>query len=67
MEDHMAYKIDAGQCTVCGACEFECPNGAVAMKGESYVINAKKCSSCEGQFDAPQCVSVCPADCIAAA
>ena len=63
----MAYKIDAGSCSVCGACEFDCPNGAVKMKGETYMIVAAKCTECEGQFDAPQCVSVCPADSIALA
>lgn len=60
----MAYRIDAGQCTVCGACEFECPNHAIAMKGDTYVINAKKCKECEGLFDTPQCIEVCPANCV---
>ncbi len=56
----MAYKILASQCTQCGACEFECPNGAVRMKGDGYVIDAAACSECEGHFDAPQCDTVCP-------
>ncbi|MDX2101568.1 MAG: 4Fe-4S dicluster domain-containing protein [Alphaproteobacteria bacterium] len=56
----MAYKIVTSQCTACGACEFECPNGAISMKGDTYVINAAKCTECEGQFDQPQCVAVCP-------
>ncbi|ACI51354.1 4Fe-4S ferredoxin iron-sulfur binding domain protein [Gluconacetobacter diazotrophicus PA1 5] len=56
----MAYRIVTSQCTVCGACEFECPNGAISLKNDLYVINAKKCTECEGQFDTPQCVSVCP-------
>jgi NAD-dependent dihydropyrimidine dehydrogenase PreA subunit len=63
----MAYKIVTGTCTVCGACEFDCPNGAVKMKGDTYTIVASKCTECEGLFDAPQCVSVCPADSIVAA
>ncbi len=56
----MAYKIIASQCTVCGACEFECPTAAIKMKGDMYVIDAKKCVECVGHFDAPQCVAVCP-------
>jgi ferredoxin len=60
----MAYRIDTGQCSVCGSCEFECPNGAVRMKGETYIINAAKCTECEGHFDAPQCVTVCPTNCV---
>lgn len=63
----MAMRIDAGQCSVCGACEFECPNGAVKMKGDNYIIDKGRCTSCEGQFDEPQCVEVCPTDCITAA
>ena len=56
----MAYKIIASQCTVCGACEFECPNAAIRLKNDMYIIDAKKCTECEGHFDAPQCAAVCP-------
>jgi ferredoxin len=64
MEESMAYKIDASGCTGCGSCEFGCPNGAVTMKGDVCVINAARCTECKGQFDEPQCVASCPADCI---
>jgi ferredoxin len=65
----MTYKIIASQCTSCGACEFECPNAAISMKGETFVINPKKCTECEGHFDAPQCAAVCPVEntCVPAA
>jgi ferredoxin len=53
----MAYKIVASQCSACGACEFECPNAAISMKRDAYVIDPGKCSECDGS---PQCVSVCP-------
>ena len=56
----MAYKIVASQCTVCGACEFECPNAAISLKRDMYVIDPKKCTECEGHFDTPQCAVVCP-------
>ncbi|MCH4143635.1 4Fe-4S binding protein [Acetobacter peroxydans] len=56
----MAYKIVTSQCTICGACEFECPNGAISLKNDLYVINPKKCTECERQFDVPQCAAVCP-------
>lgn len=60
----MAYKIIGGSCTACGACEYDCPNTAIKMKGETYIINADTCSECEGFFDAPQCLAVCPSDSI---
>ena len=60
----MAYKIIASQCTVCGACEFECPNAAIRLKNDMYIIDPKKCTECIGHFDEPQCVAVCPVECI---
>jgi len=59
-EWEMAYKIIASQCTGCSACEFECPNAAISMKGETFIIDPKKCTECEGHFDKPQCDVVCP-------
>lgn len=59
----MALKIVAAECTVCGACEAECPNIAISLKKGTYVIDPSKCTECEGQFDSPQCAAVCPADC----
>ncbi len=56
----MAYKILTSQCTVCGACEFECPNAAISLKRGTYVIDPILCNECEGFFDAPQCDEVCP-------
>lgn len=46
----MAYKIVASQCTAFGACEFECPNAAVNLKRDLYVIDLKTCTECEGHF-----------------
>lgn len=57
----MAYKIDASECTVCGACELECPNAAISLKRGMYLIDAVKCTQCEGHYDKPQCATVCPA------
>jgi ferredoxin len=58
----MAYKIVASQCTVCGACEFECPNAAIKMKKGMYVIDAALCTECEGHYPAAQCAAVCQVD-----
>jgi len=56
----MPYQIIASQCTACGACEFECPNAAIRLKGDIYIINPKKCTQCEGHFETQQCADICP-------
>jgi ferredoxin len=52
------------ECINCDVCEPECPNGAISMGTEIYVIEASKCTECVGHFSEPQCVQVCPVDCI---
>ena len=59
----MALKI-TDQCINCDVCEPECPNDAVTQGLEIYEIDPHKCTECVGHFDAPQCVEVCPVDCI---
>ena len=59
----MALKI-TDQCINCDVCEPECPNGAISMGPEIYVIDPGKCTECVGHFDKPQCQVVCPVDCI---
>ena len=56
--------IITDECINCDVCEPECPNGAISQGAEIYVIDPKKCTECVGHFDAPQCVEVCPVDCI---
>jgi ferredoxin len=56
----MAYKIIASQCSACGACEFECPNAAIRMKGDTFIVDAVKCTECDGEQ--PRCVDVCPVE-----
>ena len=59
----MALKI-TDVCINCDVCEPECPNGAISMGAEIYVIDARLCTECVGHFDQPQCREVCPVDCI---
>lgn len=59
----MALKI-TDACINCDVCEPECPNDAISQGPEIYVIDPKRCTECVGHFDAPQCVQVCPVDCI---
>ncbi len=51
------------ECISCGACEPECPTESIS-EDDLYVINADTCVDCKGHFDEPQCVAVCPVDCI---
>ena len=52
------------ECINCDVCEPECPNDAISQGLEIYVIDPAKCTQCVGHFDTPQCVEVCPVDCI---
>ena len=52
------------ECINCDVCEPECPNGAITQGEEIYVIDPDKCTECVGHFDTPQCIEVCPVDCI---
>ena len=56
--------IISDECINCDVCEPECPNGAITQGDEIYVIDPAKCTECVGHFDTPQCVEVCPVDCI---
>ena len=52
----MAYVIDVDECIMCGACEAECPENAIAEIDGVYVIDAEKCQDCGA------CADVCPTD-----
>lgn len=56
--------IITDECINCDVCEPECPNGAISQGDEIYEINPNKCTECVGHYDEPQCVEVCPVDCI---
>jgi ferredoxin len=52
------------ECINCDVCEPECPNGAIFQGDEIYEIDPNLCTECVGHFDEPQCIEVCPVDCI---
>ncbi len=52
------------RCINCDVCEPECPNEAISLGAEIYEIDPAKCTECVGHYDKPQCVAVCPVDCI---
>lgn len=59
----MALKITEA-CINCDVCEPVCPNSAIYQGVEIYEIDPQRCTECVGHFDAPQCVAVCPVNCI---
>jgi ferredoxin len=59
----MSLKINE-LCVNCDVCEPVCPNKAISMGPEIYVIDPGLCTECVGHFDEPQCVAVCPVECI---
>jgi len=56
--------IITDECINCDVCEPECPNNAISQGETIYEINPNLCTECVGHFDTPQCVEVCPVDCI---
>lgn len=52
------------ECINCDVCEPECPNQAISAGELIYEIDPHKCTECVGHFDEPQCVVLCPVDCI---
>lgn len=59
----MALKINE-LCVNCDVCEPACPNSAITQGETVYVIDPALCTECVGHFDEPQCVMVCPVECI---
>lgn len=59
----MALIINA-LCVNCDVCEPACPNGAISQGEVIYEIAPERCTECVGHYDEPQCVEVCPVECI---
>lgn len=49
----MAYKI-SDECICCGACEAECPVGAISSGDGKFVIDPNVCIDCGA------CAGICP-------
>lgn len=55
----MAYQI-IESCVNCWACEPLCPSQAIREARPHFLIDAKRCTECEGDHAVAQCVSICP-------
>lgn len=51
-------------CVNCDVCAPACPNQAIYQGEEIYEIDPARCTECVGHFEEPQCVVVCPVECI---
>jgi len=51
-------------CINCDVCAPACPNDAISQGEVIYVIDPRRCTECVGHFAEPQCVVVCPVECI---
>lgn len=51
-------------CVNCDVCAPVCPNAAISQGEVIYEIAPSRCTECVGHFDTPQCVEVCPVECI---
>ena len=57
----MATRITE-DCINCGACEDECPNGAISMGDDTFVIDPALCTECVGFSGEQACAAACPPD-----
>jgi ferredoxin len=48
------------ECISCGACEGECPNEAIGLGEDIFVIDPDLCSECVGHHDTQMCAEACP-------
>lgn len=55
----MALQIVAS-CVNCWACEPLCPSKAIYEAKPHFLIDANKCTECEGDFADTQCSTICP-------
>ena len=58
----MALKI-VESCVNCWACAPLCPSEAIHEAKPHFMIDAKRCTECDGDYADPQCASICPIEC----
>lgn len=58
----MALYIVAEECISCGDCEPVCPTSSIYEGSIVFEIEKSTCTECEDDYDAPECVRVCPVD-----
>ncbi|MBY0758062.1 MULTISPECIES: DUF362 domain-containing protein [Sellimonas] len=59
-EEHTMAHVISDECVSCGACEAECPVGAISQGADHYEIDADACVDCGA------CAAQCPTGAISA-
>ncbi len=59
----MSLKI-TDECINCDVCAPVCPNEAIYQGELIFEIKPDHCTECVGHFSEPQCVAICPVNCI---
>lgn len=57
----MALRIET-PCVNCHACIGVCPSEAIEAATPHFIIDAKRCTECEGDYADAQCASICPVE-----
>ena len=60
----MAFVI-GDACVACGACEAQCPVGAISMGDGKYEINPDECIDADKCISCGSCAGQCPVGAIA--
>ena len=58
----MAVKI-VDSCVNCWACQPLCPSDAIYEAQPHFLVDARRCTECDGDYADPQCASICPIEC----
>ncbi len=58
----MAVRI-VESCVNCWACQPLCPSDAIYEAQPHFLVDAKRCTECDGEYADPQCASICPIEC----
>ncbi len=56
----MTYTIPNISCVGCNNCIPQCPTNAIKKENGEYWIDPSLCNNCEGYYEKPQCLAVCP-------
>lgn len=57
------FWINMEDCLLCASCLEVCQRDAIFEEDDEFHVD-DKCNKCDGISDSPECLDVCPVDCI---